>query len=168
MKARTDTNLKINFFNRKTGTAQNLIVKSSTSLKPKPNLLTLLLTNKEYEDILSYIFLYLELGELRESNTISKFYQAQAIHSLQTRNYGMKTGSQIFFRGINGQTKTFSISQEESVKNVKKGYEYRTGIASHALRLIHGSKQLEDAKTLGDYDINKESTIHVSLSLKGD
>lgn len=74
---------------------------------------------------------------------------------------------QIFVKTLTGRTMSLDVEENTSVNEVKRMIESAEGVPHGDQRLIFEGKQLEDKQTLGDYNIQKESTLHLVLRLKG-
>jgi ubiquitin len=74
---------------------------------------------------------------------------------------------EIYVKTLTGRTLTLKVKNDMTIKTIKQFITSNDGIPVEQQRLIFAGKQLEDGKTLTDYGIRTESTMHLCLRIRG-
>jgi len=76
-------------------------------------------------------------------------------------------GMQLFVKTLTGKTVSIEIEEGESIEDVKAKIAEKEGIPPEQQRIIFGGQQLQDGKTVDDYNIGDDATLHLVLRLRG-
>ena len=108
---------------------------------------------------------YLRPTRLRLCAQLEKIRQRKARDDLKELEEG--TAFQVFIQNLKGKTLIIVVRKEDSVQDLKEKIRDKEAVPPDDQQIIYGGKQLQDNKTLSDYDISKDATLHLVIRLRG-
>ena len=105
----------------------------------------------------------------RHNNTITFYKEKYGLMSEEVEEIWklLEPSGMFFVRSLNGNTRSLPYSKDMKVLNVKQMIQEKEGPPVCEQRLIYAGKSLSDNVTLGSYDIQEESTLHLVLRVGG-
>ncbi len=74
---------------------------------------------------------------------------------------------QIFIKTLTGRKIQLNFESDNTIQSIKQSLEEKEGILVPQIRLIYNGRQLDDPKTINEYNIPSGGTIHMILALRG-
>lgn len=74
---------------------------------------------------------------------------------------------QIFVKSISGQSRAVTVEKTDTILSIKQKIQDKEGVPPDQQRLIYSGKNLENDRTVGEYNLEKDSTIHLVLRVQG-
>ena len=126
------------------------------------------LDDRVLEDIELYHSIQVVLLQAYDDGMIDTSAPSQALPQdpMLADSTASPASMQIFVRNLLGKTTTLQVDPSDTIEVVKEMICQKEGVPQNEQRLIFSGRQLEDHKTVRDYNIQKDNTLHLVLRLR--
>jgi hypothetical protein len=77
------------------------------------------------------------------------------------------SGMRIYVKKLTGELIPLDVESTDTTAEIKQKIRTKDGTAECDQRLIKGGQQLEDNRTLADYNVQKDSVLYLVLKTRG-
>ena len=144
----------------------NDIVKKNITFKSNDTINILIeLVEQEFDFKNKYSYYEITYNEQIINNFFKTFEDYKIMNNSTIYFNYYNIGGQYFVRTLKGNLLTLNLNCNDTILNIKRKIQNKEGIPIEKQRLIYNCRQLEDDKTILDYQIKSESIFHLVMRL---
>ena len=118
------------------------------------------------EKYLKYKNKYLDLKKQIGGAQLKFNEQVRVYETYSEEDYDRSYGGSLIIKTLTGKSYKVNASDFKTIADLKQNISEKIGFSVDQQRLIFGGNQLEDDRTLNDYNIKNGSVVHVVLRIR--